>query len=72
MQIEFYHFSLKLNPIITLKSDIKQIQILRMMMNLKINTYWIEIRGKRRQMNLMGLENPNKMAMKSPENTLIR
>jgi hypothetical protein len=60
-----------MTPIIALKSDIKQIQILRTM-SLKIKTYWIEISAKRRQRQLMGLENPNKMAIISPENTLVR
>jgi hypothetical protein len=60
------HISTILTLIIALKSDIKQIQILRM------KTYWIEIPAKRRQRHLMGLKNPNKIAIKSPENTLAR
>jgi hypothetical protein len=66
------HISPILTLIIALKSDIKQIQILRMIMNLRMKTYWIEIPAKRRQRHLMGLKNPNKIAIKSPENTLAR
>jgi tetrahydrodipicolinate N-succinyltransferase len=71
-KIKTSHIYQIMTPIIALKSDIKQIQILRMMMNLKMKTYWIEIPAKRRQRHLMGLENPNKIALKSPENTLAR
>jgi hypothetical protein len=66
------HISPIVPPLIALKSDIKQIKILRMIMNLKMKTYWIEIPAKRRQRHLMGLENLNKIALKSPENTLVR
>jgi predicted ATP-grasp superfamily ATP-dependent carboligase len=59
-------------PIIAMKSNLRQIQILTMMMNLQIKIYLLEIHAKRSQRHLKGLENPNKMAMDSPENTLVR
>jgi hypothetical protein len=66
------HISPIVTPLIALKSDIKQIQILRMMMSLKMKTYWIDIPFKRRQRHMKGLENQKQMEIKSPENTLVR